>query len=374
MKIHTTPGAIVLLAALAHADQLATTSSKDNTLYEDPVGALSNAKGENFFAGRNGAGGGGLIRRGMMAFNLSAIPLGSTINSVTLKINCSQANTGSANIQLHRVLADWGEGTSLAPPGAGSGIGVPSTPGDATWVHGFFPSIFWTSVGGDFSATTSGSQLVSVAGTYTFPSQSGMVSDLQSWLNNPSQNFGWCIIGDESAVGTAKRFDTRENSNPALRPLLTVDYTPPTIVYCTAKVNSLGCTPTITGIGSPSASGGSGFVITASNVLNNKPGLLIYTDSGRAAIPFRAGWLCVNSPVRRSIPLNSGGNAPPDDCSGTYSLDMNAFAVGALGGNPASYLTVAGTIVDAQCWGRDDGFSAPDNSALSAGLEFMLRP
>jgi hypothetical protein len=149
----------------------------------------------------------------------------------------------------------------------------------------------------------------------------------------------------------------------------------PSAIYCTAKVNALGCTPAIGATGLPSASAGSGFFITGSNVRNSKNGLLLYGISGRAAIPFHGGTLCVASPVKRTPGSNSGGSPPPAaDCTGVYSIDFNAFAVGAGGGSPLPALQIPGTQVDAQWWGRDPGFPAPDNITLTDGLEFSMCP
>ena len=195
---------------------------KDNTLYQyDPAeGDLSNALGQHFFAGETGMG---ELRRGVLAFDVAgSVPAGSTILGVTLSLNMSR--TGSATpriVELHRVLADWGEGTSVAP--GEEGTGAPATTNDATWRHRFFDTIFWTTEGGDFSATVSASQSVGAVGVYTW-SSSQMRADVQSWLDDPTSNFGWLVLGDESEIETAKRFDTRESASP---PVLTIQYRPP---------------------------------------------------------------------------------------------------------------------------------------------------
>ena len=145
-------------------------------------------------------------------------------------------------------------------------------------------------------------------------------------------------------------------------------------LYCSPKINSIGCTPAIRHAGVPSATMGSGFTVSVANVINNHSGLFIYGSSGSAALPFSGGLRCINTPILRSIALNSGGNPSPNDCSGVYALDFNAFATGALGGAPAGFLTIAGTVVNVQAWGPDNGFTAPNNTTLSNGLEFTICP
>jgi hypothetical protein len=195
------------------------TPSKDNTLYEyDPAeGDHSNGAGFHFFAGENGMG---ELRRGVLAFDIAGtIPAGSTITAVSLTMNMSMTPVSTAyTVELHKLLADWGEGTSHAPMGEGDG--APATLNDATWRHRFFDTIFWTTQGGDFSVTVSASQSVGGVGQYTWSSVQ-MIADVQSWLDNPASNFGWLLLGDETAIATAKRFDTRESASP---PVLTIQY------------------------------------------------------------------------------------------------------------------------------------------------------
>jgi DNA-binding beta-propeller fold protein YncE len=145
--------------------------------------------------------------------------------------------------------------------------------------------------------------------------------------------------------------------------------------YCTAKVNSLGCTPFIASSGQASASAPSGFVVSAAQVRNQKPGLLFYGFTGRASAPFQGGLLCVASPRYRTPTVSSNGAATPaNDCSGLYSIDMNAFRAGLLGGAPQPGLSVAGQVVNAQWWARDPGFAPPNSTSLSNALEYVVCP
>lgn len=141
--------------------------------------------------------------------------------------------------------------------------------------------------------------------------------------------------------------------------------------YCTAKPNSLGCAPAMESSGSPSMSAASGFVVSARNVRNQKAGQLFYSTAGRASTPFLGGTLCVAGPLRRAIATTSGGAAAGvDDCSGVLSIDMNAFARGALGGAPAPELSSYGARVWCQWWSRDPGASF--NTSLSDALEYAI--
>ena len=199
--------------------------SKDNTIYQDAA-ATSNGAGSSFIAGETNVG---LIRRGLIAFDIAGnIPAGSTINSVTLTLHMSKARftSGAQTVGLYPLLANWGEGTSNAD--ATPGQGAPATTNDATWVYRFYNTATWNTQGGDFVTTASSTTVVGGVDFYTWGSTPQIVANVQNWLNNPTSNFGWLVRGNETQNGTAKLFDSRENSTAANRPMLTIDYTSPT--------------------------------------------------------------------------------------------------------------------------------------------------
>jgi len=209
------------------------TPSKDNTLYEDGAGGRSNGAGDHFFVGRTGQN---RIVRGLIAFDVAGnVPAGSTINSATLTLNMSMTKSGNTTVGLHSVSQNWGEGISNA--GMGEGGGAFATTGDATWLHNFFNTSTWTTAGGDFNATASATQTVGGVGGYTWASTSQTVANVQSWLDNAADNFGWLVLGNETAI--AKRFDTRENPTPANRPRLTIDFDPPKALSLTIDAASI---------------------------------------------------------------------------------------------------------------------------------------
>lgn len=178
---------------------------KDNTAWEDAAGALSNGAGSYLFAGRNSQGN---ARRSFIAFDVAdTIPAGARIDSVFLLLNMNRTSGGPAPVALHRLIDDWGEGTSDAGEG---GRGAPATLGDATWLHTFYDTAFWVTAGGDYTPTASAVATVADSALYRWGSTAAMVADVQSWLDAPTTNFGWILIGDEGNVTTTKRFDSRE--------------------------------------------------------------------------------------------------------------------------------------------------------------------
>jgi len=223
--------------------------SKDNTLYQHTMNpaAWSNGAGQHMFAGEIGGNAVaplGVLRRSLIAFDIAgAVPADATITSATLRLTVSGARSVAANVSLHRMLMDWGEGGSDAPGNEAGGNGGAGPDGstlsaaeanEATWshrLHGGGAAGEWANTAGgdpgaDFVAGASNTQSVNAVGIYTWNSPA-LISDVQFMLKNAADNFGWMILGDEGITQSVKRFDTRENPITGNRPILVIDYTVP---------------------------------------------------------------------------------------------------------------------------------------------------
>jgi hypothetical protein len=168
--------------------------------------------------------------RGLLLFNIAgAVPLGATINSVTLTLtvvkvpNSLGGGPVSSTFELHRVLQSWGEGDNTGRRGTAANAN------EATWNNRFAPATPWSIAGAaaplDYAAAVSGTRAITGLGAYTFASTANMVGDVQNWLNDPANNFGWLLASQsEGTAKTARRFATREAASG--RPTLVIDFTP----------------------------------------------------------------------------------------------------------------------------------------------------
>lgn len=224
-------------AAICRADTVAIVATRDNTLYQSPDGSTSNGKGPGVYAGVTFSG---AEHRALVMFDLPPhVPAGSHVTATSLRMSVTRAQASPTPARLHRLLASWGEGNSNADlPG---GQGAPAAVNDATWLHRFYPDTLWTSPGGDLVAGASATTTVGGTGDYIWSGTPGLLADVQRWVDAPDQNHGWLIISELAfEARSARRFASREHPTAALRPLLTVEFTPPTPSCSPADLVGLG--------------------------------------------------------------------------------------------------------------------------------------
>lgn len=138
--------------------------------------------------------------------------------------------------------------------------------------------------------------------------------------------------------------------------------------FCTAKTNSQGCVPFAGSSGVPQLSGPDNLHITCSNVINNKAGVMYWGLAPRVTpVAFVGGLNCVQAPTIRTPVQNSGGNGPPDDCSGTfdYFFSHAYMALSGLGAGSSAYC---------QYWYRDPAHVDGTAAGLSDAVCFEVIP
>ncbi|MCB9915366.1 MAG: hypothetical protein H6828_09475 [Planctomycetes bacterium] len=203
-----------------------------------------------------------------------------------------------------------------------------------------------------------GASLLFATGSVTMPANAG------TFHLTPSNLIANVIRQGETGTGSFWAVDAAQPGVLGGLTIVVSDCAP--VTYCTAKVSSQGCTPTITTSGTPSLSGADDFHLGASNVLNHQFGQLFYGPQG-ASTPFMGGTLCVSGGLTRTAIQASGGNAGGPDCSGAYDLFASQTFMASQG-------WTAGQTVYAQYWYRDPFHSDGTGFGLTNAVRFTVCP
>ncbi len=204
----------------ARGDIVTLTPVEDATISEFSLEAtfggvntiISGADGPEQFALRN---------RALLKFNfVPSIPSNAIVTSANLTLTLVKTpRPDSLWFSLHKVLLDWSESA-------------------VTWTNRLSVSSPWNTPGGaaplDYSSSITQSNLIiaaTVPANFTFASNPAMVADVQNWVSNPANNFGWILVCESEDNERTKRFfassEYTTNSIPTNRPTLDVQFTLP---------------------------------------------------------------------------------------------------------------------------------------------------
>lgn len=208
-----------MISVSAHGEVVTINPDRDSTLFSQS-GSIANGMGEYLFVGTTMSG---QNRRSLLHFDVGDdIPAGASVTDVTLTLNLSKSRGLPVPVDIHDLLADWGEGNSNAFGNEGGGTTAQS--GDATWTHRFFNTETWSTPGGDFASTVLASSDVTTSASSQQFNTPGLVNSVQSWVDDPGSNFGWMLISPDTEIGNALRFDSTQSNISANRPILTIEY------------------------------------------------------------------------------------------------------------------------------------------------------
>ncbi len=217
----------------------------------------------------------------LLRFDLTALPTGARLQAAHLRLTVTRAPAGggaSSIFTLHRLLREWQEGDRQGGLPGGS----EALPGQATWNSPSAPSPFWQApgalAGADFATDSSSSERILGPGSFEFEFGSSQLAEIQAWIENPATNFGWILLTrTEDVAQTARRFATREHTDPAARPNLLLQFESPNPIE----------PPLITGIAR--ADGTTLITVRVTGGVN-------YALEGATAVP-ATNWLNLSSPI-----------------------------------------------------------------------------
>lgn len=196
--------------------------SEDATISEHSQDLVSGAV-TTIDSGSDGPEQDALRNRALLKFDLATnIPSNAIVTSAALTLTLVKApRPDNLWFSLHRILRDWRESA-------------------VTWTNRLSPPAAWSVPGCgpplDYSSSVTQSNLIlgaTVPAAFTFASNFSMVADVQEWVRNPSNNFGWILVCEREDLERSKRkFASKEyavSSIPTNRPSLEVQFIlPPT--------------------------------------------------------------------------------------------------------------------------------------------------
>ncbi|MCA9145020.1 MAG: DUF4347 domain-containing protein, partial [Planctomycetales bacterium] len=151
--------------------------------------------------------GGGLgNQHALLEFDLSSIPVGSTITGATLQLQAT-ANTAAFDLNIYEVTEDWAEGTGNATAGA------------ANWNQRLVGTN-WSTAGGTVNSTVVATLNTAAIGQHNW----NVTSLVQDWFAGTAANNGLLIASPDTG-GETVTYDSREGT---VAPQLVVSYVAPT--------------------------------------------------------------------------------------------------------------------------------------------------
>ena len=150
-----------------------------------------------------------------MKFDLSTIPAGAVVVDAYLSISVTALNTaGLVGVTATALTTNWTENSLCGAAG------------DVSWSNAS-TGVAWSvpGGGGDFNAASLMFSSVALPTTGGYRIQITNLSEIQAWVNNPASNYGFVLMGPESAsISDYADVASKENTTIASRPFLEVHY------------------------------------------------------------------------------------------------------------------------------------------------------
>ena len=137
---------------------------------------------------------------GLLQFDLSSIPTGSTIRSAILELYNNNSSSSSDSIGVHRITQEW-------------------TESGATWIERRAGDD-WGAPGGDFDAT----QTAAFDAVGTGWRSVDITSLAQEWLNGSYPNYGLLLAAEIAPGNDVNEFTSSDDGDASLHPKLTIVY------------------------------------------------------------------------------------------------------------------------------------------------------